>query len=282
MAWESWGPALVSSGVVGLATAIGGYFLKAFVEKGVQHGFDRQVEHLRADLRARDEQINAIRSGALRALTTRHEVLDQRRVKAAEALWTATVRQSKFSMALGFISGMKVEAVLAASEKQDTNGAKLREFGNALWGAAGLDKAIADQTDIAETERLFVPPIAWDAFNAYRSTMARPVLILAAIRSGFGKDIMKASDDTIGLVKTVLPHQAAFLDEHGESGLFILADHIKEKIFSELMLSFSNSDTDRHLVDQASRIAAHTQAVQVDALEGLPEQFRKDPPELKK
>jgi hypothetical protein len=86
--------------VAGALGTIGGYFLKARIDKGVQHGFDRKLEELKALLRkeelarqadnaARDAKIAALRDGALSGMNARLVGLDQRRLRAAERIWQA-------------------------------------------------------------------------------------------------------------------------------------------------------------------------------------------------
>ena len=102
MTFAMWVPAFVTSGLLALIGLAGGYALKAIIERGVQHGFDQELEQLKAklkqdeeslkaQLRARDDQIAALRSTALAAFSSRQVALNERRLKADESFWAATV-----------------------------------------------------------------------------------------------------------------------------------------------------------------------------------------------
>lgn len=274
MDWNAWIPAVVSSGVLAALSFAGANIMKSGIEKGIQHGLDRELEKLKAQLRAKDDQISAIRSTALNALTSRHEALDQRRLKATEALWSATIYQAKFKMAVSSVSSLKIDAALRGSAKRDNDGEKIRQFGEVLWQTSSIEKLINEQPSVADTERLFVPPLAWAAFESYRSIVAHAVVILATIKSGVGPDLLKDSDSIIKAAKLVLPHQAEFLDKVGETGIYYLVDELQEKVFSELVASLSDPNAGQRAIDQASDIIryADTKTTPVVSAE-LPAKF---------
>ncbi|WP_271570440.1 hypothetical protein [Bradyrhizobium sp. CCBAU 11386] len=83
-----------------LAIFTGRNWLKARIEKGVQHGFDRKIEQMRADLRESEERLKSslrdkegeiatLRSTVLAGSSGRQALLDKRRFEAVEKVWTA-------------------------------------------------------------------------------------------------------------------------------------------------------------------------------------------------
>ncbi|TGP57386.1 hypothetical protein EN873_04705 [bacterium M00.F.Ca.ET.230.01.1.1] len=280
MDWNAWIPALLSSGVLAAVSVAGAQIMKSGIEKGIQHGLDRELERLKAQLRTKDDQINAIRSTALSALTSRHEALDQRRLKAAEALWSATVYQMKFKMAVGFVSTLKIDVALKASAQRDNDGEKMRGFGKGLWEASAIDKLMNEQPSVADTERLFVPPLAWAAFEAYRSITAHAVIIIGLIKAG-GADLLKGNDPIVKAVKLILPHRSEFLDKNGESGIYYLVDELQEKVFTELVASFSDPNAGQRVIDQASDIIRYADSKPSPVVSAdLPAKFVAEKPAL--
>ena len=100
--WMPWVSLGVSVGTP-VAFFVGRNWLKARIEKGVQHHFDRQIEGVRAefrqneerlksDLRDRESEISALRNAVLDGSASRQSMLDKRRFKAAERIWTAVTR----------------------------------------------------------------------------------------------------------------------------------------------------------------------------------------------
>ena len=102
MTWTDWIPAISTSSLLTVIAVIIGPFYKAKVEKGIQHNFDQKLEELRAklrsdeeqlkaDRRSRDDEIAALRSGALSGMAGRQAALDKRRLEAIEKLWSAVI-----------------------------------------------------------------------------------------------------------------------------------------------------------------------------------------------
>jgi len=79
---------------------LGRHWLVARIEKGVQHGFDRRLEELRAELRQSEERLKStlrdreneialLRNTVLAGSASRQSLLDKRRFEAVERVWTA-------------------------------------------------------------------------------------------------------------------------------------------------------------------------------------------------
>ena len=94
MDWAAW----LSIGLY-VFSAIGVFvarnWIKAGIEKSVQHGFDAKIETLRtelrkseetfkSDLRSKESQISALRDGVLSGRAQRQALLDKRRLEAVE------------------------------------------------------------------------------------------------------------------------------------------------------------------------------------------------------
>lgn len=278
MSWETWGPAIVSSGMVTIAGLAGGYLLKAFVEKGVQHGFERQIEQLRSDIRSKEEDIKSLRAGALANMAAHHEELDRRRIKAAENLWAATVFQRRFQLITSFMAILSVPAI---EELLKAEGAKGKQYMETIWQVSGMDKLVQEQLPLADAERLFVSPRAWMAFEALRSITGRAVAIAGMLKSGMGTDALKKSDDSNALIKSILPHQSDYLEKYPDTGPYYLMKQLEEVIFVELTTAFSSSEKYRKAVEDASNILKHVaEKTAMDLPIAVPEELKQDPPDI--
>jgi hypothetical protein len=93
------------SGLVSVAVFVIGTWIVARINAGVQHGYDTKLEALRAQLqrdheatrdaiKTRDDQLAALRSGALANMAARHTSLDKRRLQAIEKVWREVTRQA--------------------------------------------------------------------------------------------------------------------------------------------------------------------------------------------
>ncbi len=278
MSWETWGPAIVSSGVVTIAGLAGGYFLKALVEKGVQHGFDRQIEQLKSQIRSKEEDIKSLRTGALANMATHHEELDRRRIKAVENLWAATVFERRFEMITSFMAILSVPAIEKAFEAQED---EMKLFLNTIWEASSVEKLLQEQRPLADSERLFVPPKAWMAYEALRLISSRAVATVGLLRAGLKSDVLNKSDDANTIIKSVLPHQSEYLIKYPDAGPYYLKKQLEEVIFVELTTVFSSSESYKKAVEDASGILKHvSEKTAVDLPIPVPEELKRDPPSL--
>lgn len=260
---SEWFAAISTSTVTAIVGFAVGTFYKAKVEKSVQHNLDRKLEALRtvlrkeeevlkAELRAKGEQIAALRGGALSGLANRHAAIDKRRLEAIDKLWAATVKQAQFKTALKMTASLKMDVALVDAAKQDAEGAKLRTFAAVIWKMSGLDNV--KPVDPPDSERPFLPPLVWALYSAYSQVIALPLAQLAAMRAGTGPELLADPKPMIDLVKTALPHQAVVLDEHGTVALPYLIDELEKAILKEVRRCLNNPDADQASVEQAAAI----------------------------
>lgn len=272
-----WLAAITSSAVVSvLGIALGTYY-KAKVEKAVQHNFDAKLEkvradfrqdeeRLKADLRANGEQIAALRAGALSGLASRNAAIDKRRLEAIERLWAAVVHQAQYKMAIRMTAALHMDKAIELAAKGDAEAAKIQGMANLIWETSGLDKVTVGPS--SDTERPFLPPLAWALFSAYRQVVAHPLAQLAAIRSGVGPKMLVDPKPMLELVKSALPHKAEFIDNHGTGVLSYLVGDLEEKLLLELQKSLSNPGADQAGIEQAAAILRAADAVAEAARSG--------------
>ncbi len=95
-----WLPALTSTGLLAAALWFGRELISTRLTKSVQHEFDKKIEAIRTELRTSEErfkaqlrekeaEIAALRSGALSVLASRQAALDKRRLEAVDQIWSA-------------------------------------------------------------------------------------------------------------------------------------------------------------------------------------------------
>ena len=92
-------PAVTTTGVLAWTLWLARELISTRLTKSVQLEFDKQIESVKADLRASNERFKAqlrdkeaeiatLRSGALSALASRHTALEKRRHEAVDQLWS--------------------------------------------------------------------------------------------------------------------------------------------------------------------------------------------------
>jgi cell division protein FtsB len=270
MTWADWAPAITSSTVLAVLGFLAGTYYRAKVEKTVQHRLDRQLEEpraklrteeesLRADLRSKEDQIAALRSGMLSGITQRQAGLDKRRLEALERLWAATVSRSRLKILSQMASAIEMEKAIEMAAQQSPEALGIREFADVIWKASGAESYTADT--LADNERPFLQPLTWALFSAYRQVLTLPVAQIAAMRTGVGGKLLADPKPILELVKSALPHQSSFVDSNGTVALPYLVNELEEKLLTEITADLERRHSDSKNLQQASDILkAVTQA----------------------
>src|SRR6267378_3038276 len=189
MTWTDWIPAISTSGVLTVIGVIVGTYYKAKVEKGIQHNFDQKLEELRAKLRrdeeelkaglhSRDDEIAALRSGALSGMASRQAALDKRRLEAIEKLWSAVIDRWQWKNLARMAGSLNMDNLLDAAAQENEEGPKLRSFAEVIWKTTGLENPKLLET--VDKERPFLPPMTWALFSAYRQVLNLPAAQIMA------------------------------------------------------------------------------------------------------
>lgn len=280
MSWETWGPAIFSSGIVAIAGLVGGYFLKAFVEKGVQHGFDRQIELVRSELRKGEDDIKSLRSGALANLASRDQEIEKRRLKAAENLWFSTMDLRRYGLVTGLVGALKFTEIERRMQQGEVGKQEMIAMMNVMWTTAGAQQLLEKKADPVDAERLFVPPNAWLAFDALRGLCVRSLAILGTLRAGAeASSLVKSVNGVNDLIAAVLPHRRPYLDSYPESGGIWLIKELEEFIFVELSASFNSSEQFRKTMQAASKLITQvSDSSSEDVAKILPPELKAEQP----
>lgn len=260
-----WLPALATSGGLVLLLAGAAPFLYKLLEQAARAGFEAQLEsiraefrreeeRLRAELRTRDGDIAAIRQGALSALSSRQAAHDARRLQAVERVWQAVCERSQLKMLCIWCQSVKMDRLLPTAAGGGPDSDSTARFAESILKAVGLEKPPAVPFSNPQSERPFLSPVIWATFTAYLAVVLARYVQLNLAKEKLDPKFLKGPHETIEMVKRMLPHQAAFLDQYGESGLNFLVDEIEEKLLKEIGAYLNGDEADLRSVAQANEI----------------------------
>ncbi len=263
MTFQDWIPAISTSTIVSVLGFICGAWYKSQIERYVQHGFDKKLEELKAELRkeeerfkaelrSRDDQIAALRNSALSGMSNRNIDLDKRRISAIESLWHYVVDQASVKMLVKTTGVLKIDYMLDEASKQTDKALRLREFIKLVASDEVINKYRYDPAP--DKNRLFVDPLVWALFSAYRATLSYSIALFVLMRNGIEKEALVGPEVILDMVKTALPNRAEYLDQRGINALAYVIDEMEEKLFSELAKNLVNTKSDEQSVKQASEI----------------------------
>lgn len=273
MIWTDWIPAISTSSVLTVIGVIVGTYYKAKVEKGIQHNFDeklealkaqlrRDEEQLKADLHERDDEIAALRSGALSGMASRQAALDKRRLEAIEKVWSAVIDRWQWKNLAKMVGPLKMDVTITAASQQNEEGRKIRELAEIIWKTSGLnDDNLKPITEYIDKERPFLSPMTWALFSVYRQVLNLPAFQVMIMRTGVDQKIIADTKPILDMVRVALPHYSDYLDQFGTSGLSLLIDDLEERLLGEIVASLESTASDDKTVAQAAAILKAVQKV---------------------
>jgi len=202
MSLFDWIPAISTTALLGIVLWLLRSVISTRLKASVQHEFDQKLESMRAALRASEEalkadlrekeaQIAALRSGAISALASRQAALDRRRIEAVDQLWSAVTSLGPAKALSATMAIVKFENTV----KEAARNPAVREMFSAMGGKASMRES--SWTDAAKA-RPFVSPMAWALYMAYQSIVSVAVIKLEAIKAGLDMpDIIDKGSGTL-------------------------------------------------------------------------------------
>lgn len=239
--------------------------IKTRLTASVQYEFNEKLESLRtdlrkseesfkADLRAKETQIEVLRSGALSGLESRQVALDKRRLEAVEQLWAGIEALALLKGAVSMMDSVHFERSLEAASK-DT---KIRDFFATI--GKGIEPDKMPKTDVHKT-RPFVSEIAWALFSAYQAILYHAVAKLYLLKSGLNNPELLQKDHVPKLIKAALPSYAIYIDEHSGGVYYNMLDVLEAELLKELQRMMQGEESDKASVEQAVRIMREVASV---------------------
>ena len=272
MTFLDWIPAVSTTGLFALALWLGRNLLITRLSKSVEHEFNEKLEALRAqlrqgeerlkaDLRTKEAEIAALRSGAMAALASRQMAVDNRRLEAVDQLWAAAMSLGPARAISSWLSVIKFETAAEKAERDP----KLRQFFEMI--GTGFDMKSLNLGEAAKA-RPFVSPMAWATYSALVAIAVHAVMRWQILKSGLGKQDFADIESINKLLKVALPHHANYIDKYGASGYNFLLEELETKLLRELQSMLAGSDADKANVEQAAEILRQSDEVLKQARSG--------------
>lgn len=246
-------------GLWSVLTIAGGWGLKAIIEQSVKADFDGKLEVLRADLRAKDAQLDALRSGALAAMRERHTDLDRRRLAASEKLWADVAGFGQLKFLAKMMRTIAVDRIFAEIAKGGRDADAMVQFADFLAKTGGIDEL--NQRASIQGERPFISPLVWALHTALVSVLMHPVAQVTMMRNRLDGKMLADPRPMIDMVKAALPHQADNLDKFGPGFTLLLIDELEQALYAALVEGLRGEEADQQGVRQAAEILRWAAAV---------------------
>ena len=267
--------ALASSALAAAVLACIAFVLRSTAARWVNHQFDERLEAAKAEHRSQEEllkdaltqhrlKIEALQSGALSGLAARHVLLDKKRIEALESVWGAVAYMHPYHNLSVMCATIGFDQLSKAAKDVRNGAAIIESFLKMAPPFDELGKPGNPHYRIDQVQ-LFVPPLVWAMFDAYRSVIFLPMMMLISVKGGIDVSDMWGAARLQNLIKVALPDVQFDLGSRGAADLARVAGPLKTRLLAVTLESLENPATDTKSVERASEILRSAQALNLAA-----------------
>ena len=241
------------------------------LKASVQHDFDQKLEAIRtdfrkseellkSDLRAKENQIATMQSGALSGLVSRQVALDKRRLEAIEQLWVGIETLLPLKLATVWMQTINFEKAQKTAAENPLARDMFSQF------APKLDPKTFPKVDVHRA-RPFVSEMAWALFSAYQAIVGYATTQLHILRVGLNVDILDPAAVS-KLILAALPHYGDYIEKSGAKCFPYIVEPLELELLKELRRMMRGDDSDNSNVEQAAKIMQAVMAVNESICKG--------------
>lgn len=257
----NWIPALLTTSLLATVLWLFRKIISTYLTNAVRHEYDKKIESLRTTLRqseesfkarlkAKESQIDALRSGALSGIVNRQAAFYERQIVAIEQLWDAVISLAPVKSISASMSSINFEVALQSVSKHPKMMETFSKIGD------NFDDKIL-QTDNGSKARPFISPLSWALYSAYRAICHHERLKLFILKSGMddmGKVESLNAEGVTELVKAVLPQHADYMEKYGSRAFYHLFEVLESCLLRELDNILQGKESDTESVERAALI----------------------------
>lgn len=230
----------------------------------VRYEYENKLESLKADLRQNEEivkadlkakasQIDALRSGVLSGITSREAAIFQRRLAAVEQLWDAVISLGPAKSVSAWMAVVKFEP----AAKEAAKNPRFREIFSVI-GSFDLNSL---SNNPALRTRPFVSPIVWAYYSAYQAIIFHAVARLQMLKSGIDMVEVIDNKNVTNLVKAALPHQVQYIEQFGPGAFHYLLDELENNLLAAFQQMFKGDESDKDTLEKAAAIIKQSEVL---------------------
>ena len=176
-----WAPSITTTSLFAAALWLSRNMIAERLKNSVKHEFDVKLEKVRAEIRASEGHLNAVRSTALAALASGQTALNERRLRAIEDVWGVTMALKSGTSLVNVIGLLNLDNV--AKHLRDGDPATQQFVRFIQTFGEGFGDRLKKSKD-ASSARPFLSPMAWAFYTAYSSIVTLAFVQMEALKAG--------------------------------------------------------------------------------------------------
>lgn len=232
---------------------IGGYLIK-YTESSLAKSLAKLESDLRrseyfvqAKIDENNRKISHLRETAVTRLFQSSAELEKRRLESAQILWEQVVALEKYKFPSRILSVLKMDKVIQRIERDDKLKLLFKTF-NADIDVKRIDTSNADK------HRVFISPLSWALFEAYRAVILQGVAISKLLELGINPSEALEMDKIRNLVLSVLPSYSEFIEKHELFALNAALEPLQKMVLDQVRADLQNTNDTKESTERAIAI----------------------------
>ncbi|MDO6545495.1 hypothetical protein [Photobacterium sanguinicancri] len=237
----NWLPALSSSALLAFALWLSRNLLITRLTNAVRHEYDEKLTRLKAeltgkqdlfkaDLRAKELQLESIKTTALSGITHRQSLLFEKQVYAIEVLWSQVIDLLPVKGAAQNLAIIEFDSALKLASKNSD----ARDMFEMI--ASNIDVTSVDTKETHKV-RPFISPLAWAYFSAYSAILGHAALKMHMLKNGLDYPAIFNDEKLKEVISTALPHQTEYIEKVNSGAYY----HLLDELETLMLLAFNNT-----------------------------------------
>ena len=219
----------------------------------------QKLESMRAEMREKEAAIESLRSGALAIMLSRKTALHERRIKAADQIWSSVILGRTLATAMAILGGIEKEKI---------------DIFRCFWISTAKifeDKDYGNRYEYMEAEP-FAPLTLWVPVLAYNHIVVWFIQVITLLKNGQSDNTIETLEMDIvkDLFKKALPDDAETIEKEGRRCYSKCFEKLEKNILAELqnMLAGKKASEDdiKHAQETLAECTKAAEALQKQRL----------------
>jgi len=253
----NWIPALSTSTALAVILWLSRNLIITRLTNSVRHEYDEKIERLKADLKAKDSKIDALRNGVLSGISNRQTIIFNKQIDATEKLWSAVLELSPAKAIASTIANTPFD-IIEESAKSDS---RIRELFSDIHNVELKDILTPQALQV----RPFLSPLTWAYFSAYQAILVNSVLKIKMFQIDVSIEKFKDTEHIIKLIEVVLPNRVEYIKKHGANASFFLLEELENNILKTFEMLFEGKLLDDESLKRAADIIKESELLMAES-----------------
>lgn len=212
-----------------------------------RHILDAKLEGIKHDLKAKGQEIEALRSGPLQIRGQRRAQIDTRKLMAIDQFWGAVNSLGPLKPISAMMAVFKWDEFVTELDRNPD----ARERIQKMIASIGVPEFPKHE---AHAARPFISPLAWALFRAYQTALGYGFAQYQVLRTGVPGDVLNKPEAVSQVLVGAIPDWKERIEQHGTAIYPYVIEELENRLVLELQRSLEGVEDDEQEVEHASKI----------------------------